>query len=328
MDNIVSHVLPRTDLESIGMGGLDTQGGALFCSLTYPSVCPGLSITRNIAAGVIYAGFTGPAHDCNDSTQQVFRDNVAHSVSGGFNGDGAVIFPDPSKPDHKKCFEVSHFKAYKVTDAAAITNFPAKEVNMHSIVSIDNAIGVAAMIGVNGIAEYLPHHSLVRDCKIYAESPIPDCPIEGTQCKRIAKSGLVVSIHSVTHSQLGMEIHCTKEMHCPLSKQIENSSWEGKSYFRDIDFYNFKKKTKEGEKQIFIKLNPKASDMIQMQQFENLRFHDSEFGAMTWFFEPPMSWANLADCGDFPCTGPKNTVMSFKNIQWLGTVPADARTDF
>lgn len=41
-----------------------------------------------------------------------------------------------------------------------------------------------------------------------------------------------------------------------------------------------------------------------------------------------MSWANLADCGDFPCTGPKNTLFSFKNIKWTGTPPAMAKTDF
>lgn len=38
-----------------------------------------------------------------------------------------------------------------------------------------------------------------------------------------------------------------------------------------------------------------------------------------------MSWANLADCGDFPCTGPKNTIFSFKNIKWVGKPgPKDA----
>jgi len=46
---------------------------------------------------------------------------------------------------------------------------------------------------------------------------------------------------------------------------------------------------------------------------------------LTYFFEPPQSWANLADCGDFPCTGPKNTVFSFKNIQWSGTGSTDAK---
>jgi hypothetical protein len=39
---------------------------------------------------------------------------------------------------------------------------------------------------------------------------------------------------------------------------------------------------------------------------------------LTHFFDPPKKWANLADCGDFPCTGPKNTLFSFTNIKWTG----------
>jgi len=48
---------------------------------------------------------------------------------------------------------------------------------------------------------------------------------------------------------------------------------------------------------------------------------------MTYFFEPPQSWGNLNDCGlecdlegnciPFPCTGPKNTIFSFKGIKWI-----------
>jgi hypothetical protein len=44
---------PRNDLEAIGMATLDVMGGALFCSLTYNSPCPGLRISNNIAAGTV-----------------------------------------------------------------------------------------------------------------------------------------------------------------------------------------------------------------------------------------------------------------------------------
>jgi len=52
-NNFVGSVTPRTDLEAIGMATLDVMGGALFCSLSYPSQCPGLRITNNIAAGTV-----------------------------------------------------------------------------------------------------------------------------------------------------------------------------------------------------------------------------------------------------------------------------------
>ena len=64
---------------------------------------------------------------------------------------------------------------------------------------------------------------------------------------------------------------------------------------------------------------PKGSDYTQYQEFTNLRLHDCEYGAMTYFFEPPESWANPADCGIWPCTGPKNTVMFFNGVKFFKT---------
>ena len=104
-----------------------------------------------------------------------------------------------------------------------------------------------------------------------------------------------------------------------MTAQIKDGSWNGKALFKDLDFYNFKAETASGEKQLIIKLGKKASDYIQMQYFENMRFHDVESKALTYFFEPPKSWINPADCGNFACTGPKNTAMHFKGTEWLGT---------
>ena len=36
----------------------------------------------------------------------------------------------------------------------------------------------------------------------------------------------------------------------------------------------------------------------------------------------PIEWAVTDACGDFPCTAPKNTVLSFKNNQFSGTQPS------
>jgi hypothetical protein len=111
-NNFVGAVTPRTDLEAIGMATLDVMGGALFCSLTYPSPCPGIRITNNICASTVQQAFTGPAHDCNKANTNFFN-NVAHSISGGFSGNGFIVYPDPSKPAHKECYEVSQNAAYK-----------------------------------------------------------------------------------------------------------------------------------------------------------------------------------------------------------------------
>jgi hypothetical protein len=116
-----------------------------------------------------------------------------------------------------------------------------------------------------------------------------------------------------------MEMHPSKEMHCPLSSQVENGTWGGKAYFKNLKFIDFapgKDALGSTLKNEMIKLLEKSPDFITLQHFDNLEFDNCDPSAMTYFFNPPDKWANLADCGDYPCTGPKNTLFSFTNIKW------------
>jgi len=330
-NNFVGWVDPRTDLNAIGMATLDVMGGALFCSLEYPSACPGIRITNNICAGTVQQAFTGPAHDCGKKNSNFFG-NVAHSISGGLSGNGFVVYPDPSKPAHKDCYEVSQNAAYKCADAGIFTNFPSKKVNMHSVTAIDCNIGAGAMAAVDGAAEYKEHSSHLYDSIFYGSSVSPDCPDKEKQCKLMERSGVTTSIQSKVHSPMGMELHPKKDMHCPISSQVENGSWAGKAYFRNLKFIDFAPSSdSKGTllRNTMIQLLKKSPDFITMQHFDNIEFINCESDALTYFFNPPQSWANLADCGDFPCTGPKNTIFSFTNIKWTGGKQgANALKDF
>lgn len=42
--------------------------------------------------------------------------------------------------------------------------------------------------------------------------------------------------------------------------------------------------------------------------------------------EPEPGWANLADCGNFPCTGPKNTLFLFTDTKYKGITPIPEKT--
>jgi hypothetical protein len=130
-----------------------------------------------------------------------------------------------------------------------------------------------------------------------------------------------------------MELHPKKPMHCPISEQVENGSWAGKAYFKNLKFIDFAPGANvEGTalKNTMIKLLPKSPDFITLQHFDQLEFVNCDTSSLTYFFEPPQAWANLADCGDYPCTGPKNTLFSFTNIKWTGNTvnPEFAREDF
>jgi hypothetical protein len=68
------------------------------CSYTDETKCTKTSVTNSIVAGCPYAGFIAVGYSCNDpvgeSTTNVFKDNVAHSV----DGNAFCIFPDIALP--------------------------------------------------------------------------------------------------------------------------------------------------------------------------------------------------------------------------------------
>lgn len=126
-------------------------------------------------------------------------------------------------------------------------------------------------------------------------------------------------------------MHPEKLKNLPLTTQIKNGSWAGKAYFKGLKFVDYasaySRKGLELKNQM-IKVNKKSSDFVTMQNFEDIEFVNCDADSLTHFFEPPKAWANLADCGDFPCTGPKNTIFSFKNTKWTGLAGPNALTDF
>jgi hypothetical protein len=110
---------------------------------------------------------------------------------------------------------------------------------MHSVTVADSKIGAGAMAAVGGAAEYKLHSSHLYDSIFYGYTDNPDCPDEEKQCTVMERSGITTSIQSKVHSPLGMELHPSKPMHCPLSSQVENGSWAGKAYFKNLKFVDF-----------------------------------------------------------------------------------------
>lgn len=59
-------------------------------------------------------------------------------------------------------------------------------------------------------------------------------------------------------------------------------------------------------------------DNVPVQQFKDTEFINCDTDAMVYFFEPPQKWAIIKDCGNFPCTGPKNTYFTFERTTFTG----------
>jgi hypothetical protein len=51
-------------------------------------------------------------------------------------------------------------------------------------------------------------------------------------------------------------------------------------------------------------MNPSGSDYHVPSNFNGIKFVDIHEDAMSTLMDPPLAWANLDDCGQFPCTGP------------------------
>ena len=71
-----------------------------------------------------------------------------------------------------------------------------------------------------------------------------------------------------------------------------------------------------------------ASDKIPMHKFVGCTFKNVDENSMVYFKDSPQSWANLSDCGQWPCTAPENIVLSFTSTKWDGITMPGADSAF
>lgn len=90
--NFAGGSVERTTFESLDK---IVDKACIVCVCSYEmSQCSDITVTNNIAAGGIYAGFIAPGHDCGDSANSKFYGNVAHSMGGPKMGHGILFYPN------------------------------------------------------------------------------------------------------------------------------------------------------------------------------------------------------------------------------------------
>jgi hypothetical protein len=65
-----------------------------------------------------------------------------------------------------------------------------------------------------------------------------------------------------------------------------------------------------------------------MIEFYDTKFTNVDGDALAYLMSPPESWANIKDCGAFPCTAPLNALLTFEGTTFSGTRPRWATSDF
>lgn len=94
-------------------------------------------------------------------------------------------------------------------------------------------------------------------------------------------------------------------------------------------FYNFNNESMLGMGNHAITLSKHQSDYFATAEFVDTYFNNVSSESMAYMTTPPDKWANMADCGEFPCTAPLNALFDFKGSVFEGeNIPVYAAPEF
>lgn len=105
-------------------------------------------------------------------------------------------------------------------------------------------------------------------------------------------------------------------------------TWGGQMRNYRNKYFNFNQKTALGKGQSVFQLNPTMADYLPMVEFYDSEFTNIEGDAFAYMMNPNPIWANIKDCGNFPCTGPSNALLIFQDSKFFGSKPRWAKPDF
>lgn len=107
----------------------------------------------------------------------------------------------------------------------------------------------------------------------------------------------------------------------PQFKIKADSSFGGETTYENLQFINFKSGfTQCGMRQRLIHLNYFNADFYPPVRFINSKLENVDEQAMAYLMSPAPEWANIDDCGQFPCTSPNNVLIQFTKTMYAGAI--------
>ena len=94
----------------------------------------------------------------------------------------------------------------------------------------------------------------------------------------------------------------------PIYKSHGEGNWGGRINIENVKFAKFQGSTTCGERSVIFERNPDGSDKIPPHWFNNCIFEDVNDDGFAFLEKPDPAWANVKDCGNFPCTAPNNII--------------------
>lgn len=114
----------------------------------------------------------------------------------------------------------------------------------------------------------------------------------------------------------------------PVYNSHSEGVWGGIVKVHDTTFSGFRGKTRCGERNVMFGSNPNSPDKIAPHFFDNCKLENVDDNGFAFLAKPKLSWANIKDCGNFPCTAPNNWVIGFTNTKYDGVTPSSTAKDF
>lgn len=119
------------------------------------------------------------------------------------------------------------------------------------MIMIDNRQGFGTGLKVSGDKEYKEIRIELNDNKIYGESPISDCPEDGSFCKPYDKFGVILA--GASHK--GKALHITGASSLPVYKIKSLAAWGTVQKMHRNEFIGFNDKTSLGMRQSIFEMS-------------------------------------------------------------------------
>lgn len=103
----------------------------------------------------------------------------------------------------------------------------------------------------------------------------------------------------------------TSKSALPIYGSHGEGAWAGQVNVDNVKFSKFQGKTMCGQRNVIFERSPTGSDKIAPHFFNNCKFEDVNDDGFAYFDKPSPKWANIKDCGFFPCTAPNNIIFTF-----------------
>ncbi|TNV88229.1 hypothetical protein FGO68_gene13028 [Halteria grandinella] len=281
--------------------------------------CTEVKMRRNRVSGVTQDGgdcgaYFVMGHECGvAATQQLFRDNVAHSTPGY----GVRMFKNASSSTQGNCVEMSYFGVWKTGEAGISQVEEATTISIANSVIIENKVGIAQLNGLQG--EDLQVR--IRDTVFYGRTDIDDCSASPGKCGSKGSCGRRRALYIPQIGGGGKPIAILADVLYPQHLQFSDAAYSGRNFFENLKFINFDKpKDNCGNQVRIIGLNPTAPDLIHPSKFTNTKFINVHEDTLAYLDAPDPGWANPDKCGSFSCTGRDNILIEFEKTQFSGTL--------